>query len=131
MLRVVVGALVRDGRVLLGHRRPDKQARPGLWDLPGGVVETGESALGALARELHEELGIVVHTASCTQLLEIRHDYTDKVVLLDVWKVLKFDGEALGKEGQPLKWVQPQALPEYDFPAANVAIVDAILKLAD
>jgi 8-oxo-dGTP pyrophosphatase MutT (NUDIX family) len=39
---VVVGALVRDGRVLLVHRRPTKQVNPDAWDLPGGVVEAGE-----------------------------------------------------------------------------------------
>ena len=58
MVEVVVGALVRDGRVLLGHRRPDKRAYPDVWDLPGGVMEDGESELDALARELREELGV-------------------------------------------------------------------------
>ena len=46
MIGVVVGALVRDGRVLLAHRRPDKRAYPDVWDLPGGVMEDGESELG-------------------------------------------------------------------------------------
>lgn len=130
-VHVAVGVIYNPQSEILIARRHDDAHQGGLWEFPGGKVETGETVCDALARELHEELGIVVHTASCAQLLEIRHDYTDKVVLLDVWKVLEFDGEALGKEGQPLKWVQPQALPEYDFPAANVAIVDAILKLAD
>ena len=58
MVDVVVGALVVDRRVLLGHRRFDKQVHPGAWDLPGGVVEAGESEWSALARELHEELGV-------------------------------------------------------------------------
>ncbi|WP_460691328.1 NUDIX hydrolase, partial [Nocardioides flavus (ex Wang et al. 2016)] len=43
MHQVVVGALVRDGRVLLVHRRPDKRANPGVWDLPGGVMEPGDA----------------------------------------------------------------------------------------
>ena len=45
----------RDGRVLLAHRSPNKRAYPDTWDLSGGVIEDGESELGALARELHEE----------------------------------------------------------------------------
>ena len=44
MIEVVVGALVRDGRVLLGHRRPDKRAYPDVWDLPGGVSEHDDLA---------------------------------------------------------------------------------------
>ena len=57
MVTVVVGALVRGGRVLLAHRRPDKHAYPDTWDLPGGVMEDGESEHEALVRELREELG--------------------------------------------------------------------------
>ncbi|MDZ5662409.1 NUDIX domain-containing protein [Nocardioides sp. S-58] len=49
MVEVVVGALLLEGRVLLAHRRPDKHAYPGVWDLPGGVVEDGETELVASA----------------------------------------------------------------------------------
>ena len=41
-------------------------------------------------------------------LIRVRHDYPDKSVLLDVWRVDDFSGEAHGREGQPLTWVQPQ-----------------------
>lgn len=127
-VHVAVGVIYNPQGQILIARRHDDAHQGGLWEFPGGKVESGESVCDALARELHEELGIVVQTSSCTQLFEIRHDYTDKVVLLDVWKVVKFDGEALGKEGQPLRWVEPETLSEYAFPAANKAIIDAILK---
>ena len=55
MHEVVVGALVRDGQVLLGRRRPTKRVNPDAWELPGGVMEAGESELAALERELREE----------------------------------------------------------------------------
>lgn len=129
-VHVAVGVIFNPKGQILIARRHDDAHQGGLWEFPGGKVESGETVGEALARELHEELGIVVQTSSCTQLLEIRHDYTDKVVLLDVWTVSDFDGEPVGKEGQPLTWVEPQALLAYDFPAANVAIVDAILNLS-
>ena len=66
--RVVVGALVRQDRVLLVHRRPKRRAGPDVWDLPGGNVEAGESELGALARELSEELGVQMVTRSASHL---------------------------------------------------------------
>ncbi len=62
MHRVVVGALVSEDRVLLVHRGPHKRAFPDQWDLPGGGVEDGESEMGALTRELHEELGVQIVT---------------------------------------------------------------------
>ncbi len=68
MYQVVLGALVIDRCVLLAHRSPNKLAYPGVWDLPGGVVEAGESELDALARELGAELGVQIATASVSHL---------------------------------------------------------------
>lgn len=116
---VIAGA---DGRVLIS-RRPDHVHQGGLWEFPGGKVEAGESVPQALARELDEELGIRP-TASRPQL-RIHHDYGDKRVLLDVWRVTAWQGTPHGREGQPLAWVLPADLPGYRFPAANRPIVTA------
>lgn len=120
----VAAAVIRsaDRRVLIAKRPLDKH-QGGLWEFPGGKVEAGETVEAALARELQEELGIEVTTAR--PLIQVRHDYPDKQVLLDVWEVLAFAGEPHGAEGQPLAWVDPAALPEYAFPAANQPIIAA------
>ncbi|MCP9340649.1 Nudix family hydrolase [Stutzerimonas xanthomarina] len=110
------------GHVLIAKRPVDKH-QGGLWEFPGGKVEPGETAEGALARELAEELGIAVNAAR--PLIQVRHDYPDKQVLLDVWEVLEFDGEPHGAEGQPLAWVTAEDLPRYEFPAANRPIISA------
>ncbi|WEJ20788.1 Nudix family hydrolase [Pseudomonas sp. SD17-1] len=125
MKRVHVAAAVirgTDGRILIA-RRADSQHQGGLWEFPGGKVEAGEAVEIALARELHEELGIVVTRAR--PLIKVRHDYPDKQVLLDVWEVDGFTGEPHGAEGQPLAWVSPRELPQYYFPEANQPIVAA------
>ena len=72
-----------DGHVLIAKRPLDKH-QGGLWEFPGGKVEEGETAEAALARELAEELGIAVIAAR--PLIQVRHDYPDKQVLLDVWE---------------------------------------------
>jgi 8-oxo-dGTP diphosphatase len=56
--QVVTAVLVRQHRVLLVHRTPEREHHPDRWDLPGGHVEEGETAVAALVRELREELGI-------------------------------------------------------------------------
>ena len=120
----VAAAVIRDnsGKILIA-RRADTQHQGGLWEFPGGKVEADESVETALARELHEELGIVVSAAR--PLIKVRHDYPDKQVLLDVWEVSAFTGEPHGAEGQPLEWVAPRDLLNYEFPAANQPIVAA------
>lgn len=120
----VAAAVIRraDGHILLA-KRADQQHQGGLWEFPGGKLEAGESALVALRRELQEELGIAVTAAR--PLIKVQHDYPDKQVLLDVWEVSGFTGEPRGAEGQPLAWVSPRQLPDYDFPAANQPIVRA------
>jgi 8-oxo-dGTP diphosphatase len=128
-LHVAVGVI----RNLAGHillsRRHRGSHQGGLWEFPGGKVEAGESLQQALARELEEELGIVIVIDSCEPLLKVRHDYGDKRVLLDVWLVKNFNGEPRGREGQPLQWVPAPRLGDYAFPTANVPIVEAVQHL--
>jgi 8-oxo-dGTP diphosphatase len=52
------GLLCCQGRLLLGKRSARRRAYPGVWDVPGGHVEVGETAEEALVRELREELGV-------------------------------------------------------------------------
>nr|WP_218573224.1 Nudix family hydrolase [Pseudomonas sp. L-22-4S-12] len=123
--RVHVAAAVIRGadRQILLARRAAQQHQGGLWEFPGGKVEAGEAVRDALARELAEELGIEVRQAR--PLIQVHHDYPDKQVLLDVWEVSAFSGEPHGAEGQPLAWVSPRQLDDYQFPAANQPIVTA------
>jgi 8-oxo-dGTP diphosphatase len=125
----VAAAAVADarGRVLIAQRPVDVH-QGGLWEFPGGKLEQDESPLQALKRELREEIGISV--GSARQLIRVRHDYPDKSVLLDVWRVADYAGIPVGREGQPLEWVAPNDLGKYAFPAANIPIIQA-LQLPD
>lgn len=123
MQHVVAAVIVGDSQRILLAKRPMDRHQGGLWEFPGGKVEHGEEARAALARELHEELGIVLQDAR--PLIRVRHEYPDKSVLLDVWRVSAFTGKPHGREGQPIEWVSAQDLPHRDFPAANRPIVTA------
>lgn len=123
VVHVAVG-VINDtrGQILLA-RRSAHQHQGGLWEFPGGKIEPGESPEQGLARELHEELGI--EALRCEPLIQIPHHYPDKSVVLHVWRVTAFKGEPQGREGQPLLWVQPEQLPNFEFPPANHPIVSA------
>ena len=119
----VMAAVIERGDDILIARRPNHLHQGGKWEFPGGKLEAGEAPLVGLDRELREELGISVEQAE--PLIRIAHDYPDKSVLLDVWRVSAFHGEPNGREGQEIRWVARQALGDFEFPAANVPIVAA------
>jgi len=124
MKRILVVAAViwREGRILIAERAAHLH-QGGLWEFPGGKVEAGEAVAAALVRELQEELGITPTVFS--PLIRIAHDYPDKSVCLEVWNVTGFEGEPHGCEGQPIRWVTPDELPQFAFPVANRPIVTA------
>lgn len=129
MQKVVVGALVTEGRVLLVHRRADKPARPGLWDLPGGVIEEGESELRALARELYEELGVQVSTDSAAHLVRVMAGPVEEPALLSAWLITQWQGSPANvapDEHDDIGWFGPEDLPPPPHVVVRTALVDAM-----
>lgn len=123
-LHVVVG-VVRDaaGRVLIAQRASHRH-QGGLWEFPGGKVEEGETLQSALHRELVEELGIDATPGRL--LLRVPHRYPDRAVLLEVFEIDMYSGRVHGREGQPVRWVEPEALDPLEFPVANRPIINAL-----
>jgi 8-oxo-dGTP diphosphatase len=121
----VVAAVILqpDGRFLLA-RRPEGKPYAGYWEFPGGKVEAGEALLHALARELHEELGIEVEHAWPWL---VRHfDYEHASVKLHFFRVVGWHGEPHGKEGQLLAWQAPGQVDVAPLLPANGPILSAL-----
>ena len=103
---VAVGVLINaDGDFLLTSR-PAGKVFAGYWEFPGGKLEAGESVAQALARELHEELGIAIGTAHTWKVELI--DYPHARVRLHFCKVFEWRGEFEMREQQAMAW---QTLP--------------------
>jgi mutator protein MutT len=111
------------GAVLLAQRPPGKHLAGG-WEFPGGKLEAGETRDGALARELHEEIGVEVDAAR--PLFSVTHAYPHRDILLDVWVVTSYRGVPQGLEGQTLRWCAPDDLPRADLLPADRPIVTAL-----
>ncbi len=121
----VVAAVLRDsrGRVLLAQRRAGSHLA-GLWEFPGGKVETGESPVAALVRELQEEVGIAVDTATVTPLHRVPWHYDgQRPILIDAYEVGAFRGEPHGREGQGVGWREVAGIAASDMPAADWPLV--------
>lgn len=95
-----------DGRVLLAERTA-RQVAAGFWELPGGKMDPGETALDAARRELGEEIGIVPHALQPWVVYE--HAFPTKRVRLHFFRVSGWDGDPRGCEGQRLAWVDPSS----------------------
>ncbi len=125
-LDVASGLLTHAGRVFV-QKRPEGGVWPGLWELPGGRVEPGESPAQAVVREFDEELCFRVRVRE--DLGVIRHGYTKYRVALHCF--------ALGLESEPtpalraatdFRWASPGELAGFAFPAGHRKLLDQLLR---
>ena len=124
-LEVVAGLIEDDqGRVLVGQRLPGTHMA-GFWEFPGGKRRAKETALEALERELSEELGIQV--LSATRLIVLTHRYPEQDVRLEVWRVEGYVGEPAACEDQPLAWSRPDELLDLPLLPADEPVVKTLL----
>ena len=121
----VVAAVIErpDGSFLLAQRPADK-VYAGYWEFPGGKVEPGEALAAALARELHEELGIEVERAY--PWIVRNYVYPHARVRLNFFRVRGWHGEAHGKETQRLAWQRVDALDVAPLLPANAPVLRAL-----
>ncbi len=124
-IHVAVGVVVNSKLQVCITQRQENQHLAGFWEFPGGKLEAGESTEEALKRELAEEIGISFREQF--KLIQIKHSYPNKNVFLDVLIVQDIMGEAKGREGQALQWVNVEQLEEVNFPEANIPIVKAVV----
>ena len=117
-----VALIDRDGRVLLAQR-PAGRSMAGLWEFPGGKVESGETPEAALIRELDEELGIDTAESCLAPLTFASHSYDNFHLLMPLFVCRKWNGTPQPKEGQNLKWVHAKDLREYPMPAADLPLI--------
>ena len=123
---VVACALVDgDGRVLVAER-PAGKNMAGLWEFPGGKVETGETPEAALIRELKEELSIDVTAACLAPLSFASYAYDDFHLLMPLYVCRKWDGQIVPREGQNTKWLRPRDLFDLPMPPADKPLIAAL-----
>jgi 8-oxo-dGTP diphosphatase len=122
LLVSAVALIDRDGRVLLSQR-PAGKSMAGLWEFPGGKVESGETPETALIRELHEELGIDTWASCLAPLTFASHQYPDFHLLMPLFACRKWEGTPSPREGQALKWVRPTQMRDLPMPPADLPLI--------
>ena len=100
-----------------------------MWDLPGGHIEAGESELGALTRELGEELGVQIATGSASHLCRLHAGLGEESVLLSAWLVGDWQEtptNAAPEEHDEIRWFRLEELPPLAHRLLGAVLVDAI-----
>ncbi len=121
----VAAGILRDasGRVLITERLGDSPFA-GLWEFPGGKISHGESAMAALARELYEELGIAIE--KCEHFMSVRHNYSDRSVVIEFYLVTGWQSVPIGIEGQAIRWIEPEMLRSDELLPADGPVLKAL-----
>jgi len=95
----------------------------GLWEFPGGKVESGETPEQALIRELQEELAVDTVESCLAPFTFASHAYDDFHLLMPLYVCRKWQGKVAPVEGQALRWVLPMQLKEYPMPPADKPLI--------
>ena len=123
----VTAALVQDeaGRYLITQRRRGSHLE-GLWEFPGGKLEAGESHEAGLRRELREELAAEFEVNGLVET--VRWEYPDRTIVLHFYACRVASGTVEPQEAQQMRWVAPDELPRYEFPPADLALIDRLRR---
>jgi mutator protein MutT len=117
----------QSGQILI-DRRKASGTMGGLWEFPGGKIEPGETVEECIIREIREELAIEITVVD--QLISIDHTYPTFHLTLIAHHCKHVSGIPQPIESDEIRWVNVNDLGNYQFPAANIAIIQA-LQLVD
>jgi 8-oxo-dGTP diphosphatase len=127
--RVVTAAIIRRADCILLARRGPGEKLAGLWEFPGGKVESGETPEQSLARELFEELGIVARIGQTFG--ESSHQYEHGSFRLIAFLVDHIEGELRPKVHDRLEWAKIDDLTSYGLLPADVPIAETLKRLTN
>lgn len=126
---VSAGILIdRDGQILV-TQRPEGKAMAGMWEFPGGKLESGETPEYALCRELKEELDIMTCPACLQSLTFASYSYDDFHLLMPVFACRNWQGMITPKEGQAMQWVSLSQLSSLEMPPADIPLIPILHQM--
>lgn len=120
---IAVAVVRRRARILIG-KRPLEGLLGGLWEFPGGKIEPGETPEAAAARELREEM--CIEAVIGRPLAVVPHAFSHFRITLHAFEAVWTAGEPCGRAVSEWKWVRPDQLSDYAFPAANRPILEQL-----
>lgn len=126
VILVVAAALVNEDGLVLMQQRPAHKAHGGLWEFPGGKVESGETLAAALCREIREELAIAIAPDAMMPVSFAVQPDQPHVVLL--YMCTQWSGKVTALEGQAFDWFDLEQLANLEMPPLDVPLARALYQ---
>jgi 8-oxo-dGTP diphosphatase len=123
-VRVVAAMVEADGRYLITQRR-ESAVLPNLWEFPGGKVETDETDAQALAREVHERLGVQVEVGQMISF--VSHPYEQYIVDLYLYECRLMTHSLQARGVQDFRWISSDQFDQFEFAPADEASMSQLL----
>ncbi len=120
---VTAAVIVKDGRILI-TQRPEDVPLPLRWEFPGGKLEPDESPEECLIRELKEEIDITARVDDVVDVGYYSYSHANIVVIFYSCDIL--GGSPKPLECRKIKWVGPERLKDFDFPPADLKVIEKI-----
>lgn len=121
----VVAAVIRRGDHVFATARGYGDYK-GQWEFPGGKVETGETPQQALAREIQEELDVLIEVGD--RIATIEYDYPAFHLSMDCFWCKQIGGKFVLKEATDARWLTKENLHSVQWLPADLTIIDEIRK---
>jgi 8-oxo-dGTP diphosphatase len=127
---VAAGVVIEGGKVLLTQRKPGAHLG-GAWEFPGGKALPGEDPRAALARELEEELGILVSVGDILDVTFHRYEDAPSAMLLLFFRASRLPASPMPRalDVAAFDWAEVGGLDPSRFPAADVAVLEKVRAL--
>ncbi len=123
-VKVAAAVIEKDGRILIGKRKAGRFA--GRWEFPGGKIEPGETPESCLRRELQEELGVDSRIGAL--ILSTKHVYGHMSIELITYRAEVLSKDFCLRDHTEIRWVTPEELGTYDFPEADKAVIEKLIR---
>ena len=120
---IAVGVIWKGGRVLITRRKPEGLLG-GLWEFPGGKIKNGETSQAACAREIKEEVNLLVEPNE--RIARIRHAYTHFKIVMDVFQCAYGKGRVYLRGPVDFRWIRLRDMEKFPFPGANRKFIPLI-----
>lgn len=125
MINVVAAVICNEDNKILIAQRNLKKSQGGLWEFPGGKIESGETREHAIVREIKEEMNIEIEVEK--YLAEKVFEYPEKTINLIALKCKIINGKITLNEHEDAKWINKNELTNYNFAPADRFIIEKII----